>query len=1484
MAIFQAGNRQIDKTQLENVLVQGINPYIETYQGVWGRENTDAVRQAYSQLINAIHDDKVSMNIDGSLNIKDGSIVNSPNKKGFDPVAKAAYFITDIINRIPEYKEPEPEPEPKRTYDTDTFARNFASYLAPPGSNVNIGEVWANLDDEIEDKEGNRTRPYTNRLAAFNQFLDQEIANLDSYNDFNEYWGDKEKLRARLIDLKSRLADGDISKQDMLELSRMGFRSDYFDQTGTPLTEEELAAREAKKTKLAEEEAAKKAKIQAMRGILKRQSGIYGTDASQNATAYQDYLAKTYGTGANAFNLVNAKAQELLNKVYAGTATADEKRQLGNFIHYIRTNNPTYRDQVLNPEELAELGTYSSYIKGKNVFRLPWKTQDNRYIYSDNAGNVYFLKPNNGVTYKDYGVTPNEYKQGFLTNSSYTEDGSQKAFSSASKKQDYARIASFIGDVVSLAGGWANVGGTGVSLIGDWIADSESNEEFSTKLTHAIENAGFGVIGLLPGAKISKFVAKYGKQAHVILGLLAANGIITEGSYTYSMLADLMSGKKKNITSEDIKHLTHLGRATTGAAAVGRSAAARNKWGDLTQEVHSVKTSKGKTVQLSAKEKAEIEKIGNSKGQKAANEKFKETAKAKGTKLAEDDGLVSGTFKESPTKFDAIQARRIPYTQVRPMGNKISSEKETIINPNQKERFEKLYAIRQENKSKFNPREFGWGRGKENPGKMFDIYTNGFKGSDIPKVRETISQTSQQEATTQEIRQLINSPVPNRIVKMEQYVQSGQPEQIRAARTLFENTKTQMHPDQAVRLERQIAQAEARMARETHTENVVQQNAANIQKARGLAKSGGIDDNIANAYNYIKGNPKLTPLLDKLIGKTSWPEMAASPEFKKLTRNQKLVLQRAYDILFERSGGIIAKHQIGGIINKFQNGGVSYSSNSSWYNNVFLPNLRHIISELSINGSKYAKWINSMQGRHSNLYNQAKTGDFLKSPWTHEDVGSYQSDYKNDPLAFRKRGNKKGTIIGYNEGIGNAIRNNRYIIASKNPTSGDWNAQDYTVDSRYSGITDDRRILGRENDFTEEQLKDLNTKLNEVKHFVYLDKDKYYKLGYIDDNGIKKVYDGDTPYIDQDRMQPIDILGTAAGTNPDSSKLPTEIHIGDSSSVRPEGTELNPFKQDTVGIIQEGLLNGLKVGQLLANIRATNANYRDFRNGLNQYRPSDYTQNYHQVMDDYAGNQFVAATAAKLQNNLVPVSSDKNFNEARALERELKAAELMHQQAVQNQKTIQQHTDLAEKYGNANREARVNTANENSKMFFNIAMQDAQGKQSRRLGNMTSLNNFWSDAVTNIENKLNQRTELMDAWKANRLGDRTSWIKNKVLTDSTYQKLVEEYKVAKQNKDTKRQQELVPLITQAQRDAGAEWDQLYAQVYNLPYYTFTPRYQQWVEGLRVATPTYHKRGGRVSEEAETEREKLRVMRANDDRFMRSIWKAIDLYIQQIKNK
>ena len=53
-------------------------------------------------MMNAIHDGKVSMNIDGSLQVSDGSIVNSPNKKGFDANAAVAYFVKRVSDTIPD--------------------------------------------------------------------------------------------------------------------------------------------------------------------------------------------------------------------------------------------------------------------------------------------------------------------------------------------------------------------------------------------------------------------------------------------------------------------------------------------------------------------------------------------------------------------------------------------------------------------------------------------------------------------------------------------------------------------------------------------------------------------------------------------------------------------------------------------------------------------------------------------------------------------------------------------------------------------------------------------------------------------------------------------------------------------------------------------------------------------------------------------------------------------------------------------------------------------------------------------------------------------------------------------------------------------------------------------------------------------------------------------------------------------------------------
>ena len=89
-------------------------------------------------------------------------------------------------------------------------------------------------------------------------------------------------------------------------------------------------------------------------------------------------------------------------------------------------------------------------------------------------------------------------------------------------------------------------------------------------------------------------------------------------------------------------------------------------------------------------------------------------------------------------------------------------------------------------------------------------------------------------------------------------------------------------------------------------------------------------------------------------------------------------------------------------------------------------------------------------------------------------------------------------------------------------------------------------------------------------------------------------------------------------------------------------------------------------------------------------------------------------------------------------------------------------------------------------------------------------------------------------------------------------------------------------------EAGVQWDKLYAEMYDLPYYSYTNPYEAW-KATRVATPiykpNYYKKGGKLSKDDDMlEREKLRIMKANGDRFMKSVWKAIDLYMHQIKSK
>lgn len=1531
--LFQAGNRKIDKIKLENTLVSGIEPYIQTYQDQWGPEKTKQVRKAYSDLINAIHDNKVSMNIDGSLNVSDGSIINTPDKKGFDPVARAAYFVTSIINHMADYQEPKPE---TKKYNTDTFARNFQDYLVPPGTNLDVNNVWANLDDEIEDDEGVRSRPYTNRLTYFKRFLDSEITNLENYNEFDPYWKDKETLRGQLLELKEAIADDDISKMDTMLLAKLGFNPEFFSTEGTELTEEEQKARTEQKAKEEAEAAEATAKAQAEQlgrnGVLNQTNGIFSRDARTNPTGYENYLAKTYGTRQEGFDNINTQIQNLLDKAYYGSITgtngltADEKIQLGNFLYYIRTHNPDYRDAVLSPEEQEELQKYPHYRGGLNAFRLPWKTQDGRYIYADpTRGDIYYLKPQEHATYADLQGTNSQYKQEFLGE---TELGQQLAkqaqlskgaFSDGNATASAMRAGAFIGDVIALGGGAANIVGSVGATALDLGANMMQGESIGNTLLDFGVDIGSAIIGIFSGGKAVKF-ARYAKYLPEVFAGLAAYGIVVneEGREAITKLVQNPSA----FTADDFNALIRLFRQGTAAAGAGRSIAARRKWGDLQGEnVHKVDTKDGKEAFITKEQRAEAEKIGNQKGQKAAEEYLSKVSRNSQGQPVKDVELPTGTFKESPSGniVQKFKTSRVPGTQKRPFGSRLSTTKETIHTDETAARLAKLREKRAAQKAapantlqdKWNrmAREMGWGVGKDNPGRYFDE----FAGPEPPKVKKPYENpnTKVQEASDAMVEELKAAGFKPE----EPVVATGEPaatpvsEPVAAPVSTPEGTPVSTpkkpYPKATIRREdyfgeKQLKEIKDELAKVRSGLNKEAELNALKTAAKEHITPGSIDANISKARQYVEGQPKLTPLLEKLINNTTWKEMITSKEFKKLTKNQKLVLERAYNMLFEKRGGKLTKqYKLGGLIPKYQGGGVSYNSNN-WYGDVLSSYLQHILDELGNknNTKTYSRWINGMQLIHSGLTDKASANgnDFYVTPYKDNDVSIYQKQYGTDPYAVNP------DVIGYNVGISNAENSGRYNVHSPNPTSRDRNIENkYTWDGQFSGKTRDRTILGTVGDYTNEQLSQFQEQLKGLGYYMAPQGSHYY-LGELDENGNQLplnlpkyvIKDGELLWEDEGVLKTMKGLPAYPGAEvqqgvsvipeyktPDKINLEGTLRKLQAQKVWGEG---DPYKKSSgvnPDILHDILTNGMEIGSMLGAIATTNANYKTAVEALRRFKPYDYAQQYHQLVDDYAGNQFTAEQAAKAEN-VRATTSDRWFNEAKALEGARQARDILAQQAVRNQDMIQKHIAESERLGNANKLARVETANKNNEALYNINLQKAGLKQQQRMANWTSVNNFLSSKIKDAKDAANERKQIRYAWEANQLGDRQSYIRMSMYMDPDYQKL-RSY-VAAHPEDTEAAIQLSNKTRELMYNYGSDWDQLYADTYGLQYNG--PRYSPWDWFLRgmlsvpsstpsTATPPIKKDGGTLYQT-----QVLRTRQADNDRFMKSIWKAIESFLRQ----
>lgn len=204
-----------------------------------------------------------------------------------------------------------------------------------------------------------------------------------------------------------------------------------------------------------------------------------------------------------------------------------------------------------------------------------------------------------------------------------------------------------------------------------------------------------------------------------------------------------------------------------------------------------------------------------------------------------------------------------------------------------------------------------------------------------------------------------------------------------------------------------------------------------------------------------------------------------------------------------KEGGSVQKLANGNNINgnPAKQNSVGYADDYNWNADVFSKNLDHILGSLKQYKNGYANWLNTMQDLHYNDYTNASKQDYLNTnAYNNITVGQYQDKYKagyENEWDVSPEGNDPDGL-GYNTlGIKSAQDSGKFGIVSGHANSGDWlgNGNMYKTDNSFGGITDARRLLGREGDFNDEQLKQYQQKFKEQGYNFYLDPNtKYYKL------------------------------------------------------------------------------------------------------------------------------------------------------------------------------------------------------------------------------------------------------------------------------------------------------------------------------------------------------------------------------------------------------
>lgn len=464
-------------------------------------------------------------------------------------------------------------------------------------------------------------------------------------------------------------------------------------------------------------------------------------------------------------------------------------------------------------------------------------------------------------------------------------------------------------------------------------------------------------------------------------------------------------------------------------------------------------------------------------------------------------------------------------------------------------------------------------------------------------------------------------------------------------------------------------------------------------------------------YSYTPGNvqPSFTPYLSK--GKTYLFESSTKPQStsvnnsnKPTQRNNKNNKKKSKKKRKHLDGGILYDYEFlksvhafkqGGVI-KAQSGiktGVKVNPKTTWFDAVWSQNVNHILRGLSDNN--YYTWLNSMQDKHGDLHKNAGT-NFQTTPYNDKSVGDYQNLYKTG-----YNGEWKDNNIGYNSlGIMHAQNLGRYdLYGNTKRTSGDWNIDAnhrYKTDSSYSQITDDRRLLGRKGDFTDEQLASVTEAFKNKGYNFALGKNDYYYLSPIE----KSEQNQNTPKKD------------GSVTNPDIGK----------KSIFDKGKEYLAKLTSNPG----NLYNAVETGKYLLANKATNDIFKI--KAPNYVISPKYTS--YQVMDNLAQQNAYHNKAAETVNQTSrPLTSSGQLQTAAQQESMNNANKLYLQGNAERNTWLEGQKQQSYKAGLYNMESAVDTANANAQQAYKTRMlNEYQDPRDRARALATNRQN-WINAL-----------------------------------------------------------------------------------------------------------------------------------------------------------